>query len=111
MKETVRIDFYTKAVLTVIAACLVWLCLGGVLRTAPPLQASGQEYVDVRIRGIERDVSEAWDPVDITAGDALPVEVLNQEAVPVEILNELVPVDVKNVAVKTSLVPLEKKDN
>jgi hypothetical protein len=24
-----RSDLYTKAVLTVIAACLVWLCLGG----------------------------------------------------------------------------------
>ena len=111
MKETVRIDLYTKVVLTVIAVCLVWICLGGVLRTAPPLQAAGQGLVDVRIRGIQRDASEAWDPVDITAGDTLPVEVQNQNAVPVEILNELVPVDVKNVVVKTSLVPLEKQDD
>jgi LEA14-like dessication related protein len=76
---------------------------------APSLLASGQAYVDVRIRGIERDPAEAWSPIDITAGDELPVQVRNQVAVPVEILNELVPVDVKNVVVKTSLVPLEKK--
>jgi hypothetical protein len=111
MKETVRIDLYTKVVLTVIAVCLVWICLGSFVRTAPSLQAAGQEFVDVRIRAIERDESQAWDPVDVTAGDALPVEVLNQVAIPVEILNELVPVDVRNVVVKTSLVPLEKKDN
>jgi hypothetical protein len=27
-------DLYTKAVLTIIAACLVWLCVGGVTPTA-----------------------------------------------------------------------------
>ena len=111
MKETVRIDLYTKAVLTVIAVCLVWICLGGVLRSAPPLQAASQGLVDVRIRGIEKDASAAWDPVAIMADETLPVEVQNQNAVPVQILNELVPVDVKNVVVKTSLVPVEIKEN
>jgi hypothetical protein len=109
MKERVRIDLYTKVVLTVIAVCLVWICLGGVLRTAVPLQAQGRGFVDVRIRGIERDGAEAWDPVGIAAGDTLPVEVMNDQAVPVQIRNELVPVDVKNVVVKTSLVPFEKQ--
>jgi hypothetical protein len=109
MKETVRIDLYTKVVLTVIAVCLVWICLGGVLRTATPLQAQGRGFVDVRIRGIERDRAEAWDPVGIAAGDTLPVEVMNDQAVPVQIRNALVPVDVRNVVVKTSLVPFEKQ--
>jgi LEA14-like dessication related protein len=111
MKEMVRIDLYTKVVLTVIAVCLVWLCLGGILRTTAPLQAQGRELVDVRIRGIERAKAEAWDPLGIAAGDTLPVEVMNDQAVPVQIRNELVPVDVKNVVVKTSLVPLEKQED
>jgi hypothetical protein len=110
MKEIVRVDLYTKVVLTVIAVCLVWICLGGVLRTAAPLQAAGPELVDVRIRGIERDAAEAWDSLAIAfaSGGPVPVEVLNQRAVPVLIRNELVPVDVRNVAVKRSLVPIEK---
>jgi hypothetical protein len=111
MKEIVRIDLYTKVVLTVIAVCLVWLCLGGVLRATTPLQAQGRELVEVRIRGIERGASEAWDPLGIAAGDTLPVEVMNESALPVNVTNDLLPVDVKNVVVKTSLVPLEKQDD
>ncbi|MEW5901785.1 MAG: hypothetical protein AB1715_10020 [Acidobacteriota bacterium] len=111
MKTIVCVDLYTKVVLTVITVCLLWICVGSFLRTAAPLQASGQNFVDVRIRGIERNPGERWDSLEITAGDDLPVEVRNREAVPVEILNELVPVDVKNVVVKTTLVPFEKRNN
>ena len=35
------IDTYTKAVLTVIAACLLWLCL---MSTGQPLRAQPQQY-------------------------------------------------------------------
>jgi hypothetical protein len=28
-EDDVRVDLYTKVILTVIACCLVWLCLGG----------------------------------------------------------------------------------
>jgi len=37
-----RVDLYTKAVLTVIAACLVWLCVGGRL---PSTTVSAQDRV------------------------------------------------------------------
>ena len=46
-----RIDFYTKLVLTIIAACLVWLVVGGVhepvayaQRKSPPSLITGAEF-------------------------------------------------------------------
>jgi hypothetical protein len=42
-----RVDTYTKAVLTVIAACLVWLCFGGFATRT--VSADGPQ--DVRIVG------------------------------------------------------------
>ncbi len=44
-----RVDTYTKAVLTVIAACLVWLCIG---QRAMPVSADApQEVIVVGVRG------------------------------------------------------------
>ncbi len=37
-----RVDAYTKAVLTVIAACLVWLCVTGAVLTPVSAQATRQ---------------------------------------------------------------------
>ncbi len=36
-----RVDAYTKAVLTIIAACLLWMCISGALLT--PVGAQGQK--------------------------------------------------------------------
>jgi len=38
-------DMYTKAVLTVIAACLLWLCLRGVDLVAPAAAESAEEAI------------------------------------------------------------------
>ena len=71
-----RIDGYTKVVLTIIAACLVWLSVGGpnLLPTAhaqvgtnPRVLIAG--WVDVR--GQVHDLGEVKDtglPVNIVAG-------------------------------------------
>lgn len=45
-----RIDAYTKAVLTVIAVCLVWLAIGGPA-LLPAVQAQGNNVQNVRVVG------------------------------------------------------------
>jgi hypothetical protein len=107
MKTKIGIDSYTKFILTVIALCLVWLCLKEV-RLFPRLYASDPEIIDVRIKAIERGVGFNWQPIAVEADRSLPIEVRNVRAIPVEVKNTLVPVDVKNVDVKRTLVPIEK---
>ncbi len=68
-----RIDTYTKVVLTIIAACLVWMCVSG--SAMAPLSAQGpQDVVLVGVRG-ERGMSLAVRPTDDWYRNALPVDV------------------------------------
>jgi hypothetical protein len=46
-----KLDLYTKAVLTVIAACLVWICLRDAALVRPA-QAAGIQSNSVRIDSI-----------------------------------------------------------
>jgi hypothetical protein len=108
MKARMSVDIYTKIVLTVIALCLVWLCLTNV-RSVAPLQALGPELVDVRIRAIDRQPASRWDPLTVQADEPLPAEVQNRESIPVVVTNEMVPVDIKRAAIKQSLTPLDKQ--
>jgi hypothetical protein len=108
LKTGIQIDFYTKFILTVIALCLIWICLRDV-RLFPRLYASNPELVDVRIKAIKREVGLGWDPVSVEASANLPTEVRNTTGIPVEVKNALLAVDVKNVEVKGSLGPLDVK--
>jgi hypothetical protein len=108
MTPKLQVDTYTKFVLTVIAFCLVFICLRDI-RVFPLLYGSTNDIVDVRIKAIERAPEQTWDPVAIDISDNLPVEVENTAAIPVEIKNSPLPVDVKSVAVKSTLVPVEVK--
>src|SRR3990170_1665285 len=108
MESRMRVDSYTKFILTVIALCLVFICLQKV-RLFPMLYGATPEIVDVRIKAIERGSGQSWDPVLIGLIDKLPVEIVNVAAIPVEVKNSLLPVDVKNVDVKTTLKPIEVK--
>jgi hypothetical protein len=103
-----HVDTYTKFVLTVIALCLVFICLRDI-KVFPPLYGSTNDIVDVRIRAIEKTPEQTWDPVAIDISDNMPVEVENTAAIPVEIKNSPLPVDVKSVAMKSTLVPVEVK--
>jgi len=47
-----RVDLYTKMVLTVIAVCLVWIALGGP-GLFPAVQAQGNNVQNVRVVGWE----------------------------------------------------------
>ncbi len=108
MESKMQVDKYTKFILTVIALCLVLLCLKEV-RLIPMLYGSTPDIIDVRIKAIERGPGQNWDPVMIGIFDKLPVEVENTAAIPVEVKNSLLPVDVKNVDVKSTLKPIEVK--
>lgn len=51
-----KLDLYTKAVLTVIALCLVWICLRDTA-VVPPAQAAASPVFDqVYIAGVAPDV-------------------------------------------------------
>jgi hypothetical protein len=69
-----NIDPYTRLVLTVIACCLLWICVRevGVANAAP-------EAVDVRIVGIETK-----DPLRVETGPATPIQV---ESAPLTLVN------------------------
>jgi hypothetical protein len=108
MKSKMQVDNYTKFILTVIALCLVLICLKEV-SLLPMLYGSTPDIIDVRIKEIERVSGQNWDPVMIDISNKLPVEVVNIAAIPVEVKNSLLPVDVKNVDVKTTLKPIEVK--
>ncbi|MFQ6038073.1 MAG: hypothetical protein ACE5LV_05585 [Candidatus Aminicenantales bacterium] len=109
MGNSANPDRYTKAVLTIIAVCLVWICLRDV-RLFPRAFAQGPvEVVDVRLRGIEWAPGQKWDAVFVKSSEEIPVKVRESVSVPVVVQNEVLPVDVKRVAVQQSLVPLEKK--
>ena len=73
MESRMRVDSYTKFILTVIALCLVLLCLQGV-RLFPMLYGSAPDIIDVRIKAIERVPGQNWDPVLIGIIDKLPVK-------------------------------------
>jgi len=108
MESKMRVDSYTKFILTVIALCLVFICLQKV-RLFPMLYGATPDIVDVRIKAIERGPGQSWEPMYIGIIDKLPVEVLNTAAIPVDVKNSLLPVDVKNVDVKSGLKPIEVK--
>src|SRR5512142_2705534 len=66
-----RVDRYTRVILTIIAACLVWMCVGGIFSTQVVAHAP-QEVVIVGVRG-ERTVL-AVRPAQDWYEAALPVE-------------------------------------
>ena len=103
-----KADVYTKFILTIIAVCLVWICLRDIDVVPKVYAASADDIIDVRIRAIERTSGEEWDYFSVDSVDEVSVEVVNIRAIPVEVKNELVPVDVKNVEVKKSLTPIKQ---
>jgi hypothetical protein len=80
-----RIDFYTKSVLTVIALSLVFLCGRSVI--APPsVGAQNPQALRVVIAGVDPDGVRDGLPVTIIAGPrAIPVTLSTDATVPVVI--------------------------
>ena len=109
MIKKTKIDAYTKSILTVIAICLVWICLRDINLFPKAYAADNIDIVDVRIRAVEKTQGQRWDSLVLEVSDNVPVEVKNDAAIPVDIKNDLLPVDVKNVEVKKVLTIKELK--
>ena len=100
-----KTDVYTKAVLTVIAACLVWMCVTRQVPVASaqvqPQPPSAQQQPAAPVRMILVDENNR--PIYTTQGlmvnfgaVAAPVHVTNA-AVPVQVTNPAVPVAVSAI--------------
>ncbi len=61
-----RVDVYTKVVLTIIAACLVWMCVSGLFVTPAAAQRVDRQPTDVVVVGTRG-------PVPIVAQTPVPV--------------------------------------
>ena len=93
-------DLYTKAVLTIIAACLVWLCVGGVTPTALAQAPALQQPTRVLL------VDEKNVPLQTAQG--LRVNVGTQ-ALPVSVTNPSVSVAVTNPSFAVALTAIERR--
>ena len=103
-----KIDGYTRFILTVIALCLVWICVRDIPVIPKAYAEPADNVVDVRIRAVERMPGEEWDSFSVDLGEQVPVIVNNSSPIPVNIKNERVAVDVKNVEVQQSLTPIKR---
>lgn len=72
-----RIDAYTKVVLTIIAACLVWICVTGTL-FAPAAAQSPQAPQEVVVVGVRSPVAVVTPPrtaLSVVYGSDVPLAV------------------------------------
>ena len=93
-----KVDAYTKAVLTVIAACLVWMCLNGVTPAASA-QAGKPEPAPVVL------VDAKGTPIYTSEG--LRVN-LAMKAVPVTVTNSSLPVEVTNPSLGVAVRSIQR---
>jgi hypothetical protein len=101
-----KVDAYTKGVLTVIAACLVWMCINGVTPIVGA-QARAPEPAPVILvdpKGTPIYTSEGF---RVSLGTrALPV-IVNNASLPVEITNPSLAVAVRSIQRGTAWDPIQ----
>jgi hypothetical protein len=93
-----KIDAYTKAVLTVIAACLVWMC---VTRVTPVARAQAGLPQPTAVVLVDAKGTP------LNTQDGLRVS-LDTKALPVVIANVPVPVEVSNTSLNVSVRALQR---
>ena len=87
-----KIDLYTRAVLTVIAACLVWLCVNSLTPSASA-QAPAQDIQRVIIVGAERALPVTIDhPQPVTIVDNKGTPLIGAAGLHVNLGAQVVPV-------------------
>jgi hypothetical protein len=91
-------DLYTKAVLTVIAACLVWICLNSVTPTAMAQTAAGQP-ARVMI------VDERGNPLYTAQGFRVN---LGTQPLPISVSNTSLPVTIGNTSLPVVVTSVER---
>jgi hypothetical protein len=84
-----KTDMYTKAILTIIAACLVWICVNG---ATPPVRAQGN----------------APSPTPVVLVDARGVPLITPDGLRVNVGGLTVPVSVRNETVPMVLTAVER---
>jgi hypothetical protein len=93
-------DFYTKSMLTVIAACLVWLCINGI--TPAALAQAPQMPPPTRVLLVDEK------NVPLQTAQGLRVNVGTQ-AVPVAVTNPSLSVAVTNPSFAVALTAIERR--
>ena len=83
-------DVYTRVILTVIALCLVWICIGGV---APPVRAQ----------------ASAVSPTPVVLVDSRGVPLITPEGLRVNVGGQTVPVLVRNDTLPIVLRSVERR--
>lgn len=101
-----NVDFYTKGVLTVIAVCLVWMCLNGVTPVAGA-QAARPEPTPVILVDAKGTPIYASEGFRVSLGvKALPVIVTNT-SLPVDVTNSSLAVAVRSIQRGTAWDPIQ----
>ena len=104
-----NVDTYTKGVLTIIAVCLVWMCLNSVTPAANA-QAKAQlprptPVVLVDANGMPIYTAEG---LRVNTGKTIfPVAVMNQQPLQVQVANRAVPVAVHTIQRMATWDPID----
>jgi hypothetical protein len=93
-----KIDWYTKTVLTVIAVCLVWMCVNGAMPTVGAQTARPEPTPVVLV-----DAKGA----PIYAADGLRVNI-GTKGIPVFVQNDSMPVTVTNRALAVAVAAIQR---
>ncbi len=89
-----KVDIYTKIILTVIAMCLTVIVLRDInivseaqAQAQARELASGEDVINVQLVGIKKTHRAPWDklPVEVKNADALDVKVKNLTSIPVTV--------------------------
>ena len=91
-------DAYTKAILTIIAACLVWMCLNGITPVTQA-QAKRPEPMPVLLVDVKGN--------PVIAADGLRVN-LGPKPQPITITNDVVSVNITNAALAVAVRAIQR---
>ena len=95
--ENMNVDTYTKGVLTIIAACLIWMCLNGV---TPAANAQAKLPQPTPVVLVDANGIPIYGPegLRVTTGKSIfGVAVMNQQPLQVQVTNRAVPVAVHSI--------------
>ena len=102
-----NVDTYTKGVLTIIAACLVWMCLNGV---TPAANAQAKLPQPTAVVLVDHNGMPIYGPEGLrvnTGKTIFPVAVMNQQPLQVQVANRAVPVAVHTIQRMAAWDPID----
>ena len=99
-----RIDLYTKLVLTVIAACLVWICVRGTVLSTPVQAQARPQPQEVIIAGVK--TPDKLFPVRIESINTPPNQMLSVGIADIRNSTHSLPVNVTGLSTPDQLLPV-----